>query len=415
MFSFFGGGGTFQEEYKSYLEEGCAEDIEKATFDNIKVVARAMKKAGKLPLAIDGFRHALNKGAPDDKAEAAVQYNLANTLFEERLYDQAIQSYSDAVKTKGESGFPQAEYNQAVTICEMANDVKYIKRIGAFLQLKAMLDEVTCDEKGLDLMKSDHAIRNLINDLGEDDHAAVVNAVEGKAMELVLAAEGGAAKLPGLKEARAGTVWTKQLGIMTGADAKLLETASADSKDDDGTFKLALKYLLDTGRVDQKKIEKESLMYGYVAALDLVNAEGFKHLASLDDKLAVARKAVKEAGGSVQVAVMKKSIPHYENSVNQYKAMFQKDNSNKKVEEMLADAMYNHGVARKDIGEMLGAAGGKELTEAITCFRSYLEHDPYSSNAKRLQEVCEWRRGMIVSLTIEQFQEQVGAGGAPGK
>ena len=112
---------------------------------------------------------------------------------------------------------------------------------------------------------------------------------------------------------------------------------------------------------------------------------------------------------------MKKSIPHYENSVNQYKAMFQKDNSNKKVEEMLADAMYNHGVARKDIGEMLGAAGGKELTEAITCFRSYLEHDPYSSNAKRLQEVCEWRRGMIVSLTIEQFQEQVGAGGAPGK
>lgn len=177
-----------------------------------------MKKAGKLPLAIDGFRHALNKGAPDDKAEAAVQYNLANTLFEERLYDQAIQSYSDAVKTKGESGFPQgefcfccvqrsdfdtlfplplaiaAEYNQAVTICEMANDVKYIKRIGAFLQLKAMLDEVTCDEKGLDLMKSDHAIRNLINDLGEDDHAAVVNAVEGKAMELVLAAEGGAAK-----------------------------------------------------------------------------------------------------------------------------------------------------------------------------------------------------------------------------
>lgn len=43
MFSFFGGGGTFQEEYKSYLEEGCAEDIEKATFDNIKVVARAVR------------------------------------------------------------------------------------------------------------------------------------------------------------------------------------------------------------------------------------------------------------------------------------------------------------------------------------------------------------------------------------
>jgi hypothetical protein len=124
---------------------------------------------------------------------------------------------------------------------------------------------------------------------------------------------------------------------------------------------------------------------------------------------------VKAAGGSVQVAVMRKSLTHYENAVSQYKAMFEKDVGNSKIEEMLADAMYNHGVARKDIGEMLGASGAKELSEAIVCFRSYLEHDPGSSNAKRLQEVCEWRRGMIVSLTVEQFQAQVAAAGATPK
>lgn len=411
MWSFFGGGGTFEEEYKSYVEEGCPEDIKDANFDNIKVVARAMKKAGKLPLAIQGFRFALNKGPPDDKAEAAVQYNLANTLFEERLYDQAIDSYRSAIKAKGDSGFPQAEYNQAVTICEMANDVKYIKRIGGFLQLKAMLRLVECEEKGLEEMKSDRAIRALLNDHGDEEYADVVNAVERKALDLVLATEGGAAKISGLKEARASTVWAEQLGILSGADPQLLTTAAGDSKDDDGTFKLALKYLMETGRVDAKSMERETLLYGFVAALELVNVEGFKHLAPLNEKVNEARKAVKEAGGSVQVAVMKKSIQHYEAAVQHYKAMFEKDQSNKKVEEMLADAMYNHGVARKDIGEMLGVAGGKELSEAITCFRSYLEHDPYSSNAKRLQEVCEWRRGMIVSLTIEQFQAQVQSAG----
>jgi hypothetical protein len=96
----------------------------------------------------------------------------------------------------------------------------------------------------------------------------------------------------GIKETRAGTVWTKQLGVLTGADSKLLEEAAADSKDDDGTFKLALKYLMDTGRVDANKLEKETLMYGYVAALDLVNVEGYRHLAPLDDKLGEARAAV---------------------------------------------------------------------------------------------------------------------------
>jgi tetratricopeptide (TPR) repeat protein len=67
-----------------------------------------MKKAGKLLLAIEGFRAALKEGS-DAKAEAAVHYNLANTLFEERLYDQAIAAYNDAVTSKGDPGFPQGE------------------------------------------------------------------------------------------------------------------------------------------------------------------------------------------------------------------------------------------------------------------------------------------------------------------
>ena len=81
-----------------------------------------------------------------------------------------------------------------MTICEMANDVKYIKRIGGFLQLKAMLRLVECEEKGLEEMKSDRAIRALLNDHGDEEYADVVNAVERKALDLVSATEGGAAK-----------------------------------------------------------------------------------------------------------------------------------------------------------------------------------------------------------------------------
>jgi hypothetical protein len=39
----FGSTGTFEEEYKSYVQEGCADTFEAAKFEDKKVVARAVR------------------------------------------------------------------------------------------------------------------------------------------------------------------------------------------------------------------------------------------------------------------------------------------------------------------------------------------------------------------------------------
>lgn len=398
------GAQTFEKAYDDYKEDDAPE-FAQAKFDDLKLAARKMKKAGKLELAMEGFERAIKAGAPGDAEEAVVWYNLANTQFEERRYDQAIRSYKNALEKT--DPFPQAEYNKAVTICEMANDLAFIKRIGTFLQVKMALGLIDCELSGFnEERKSDKAIMALLEE-HSDDPATVVSEVEKLAfMGEIQKSDMSRDDQATYKQVRATKKWPQQLQILTGVDEKLREAAAAGARDDDGTFKLASKYLMEHSLVQAEAVERHLVKYGYAAALLLPNEEGYAHLGKSEESLAVAQDAILKANGNVQVALMTMALPHYNKAVEQYKAA---ESKSAKAKEMLADAIYNRGVALKDIGEMMGPAGGKYLSEAIAEFASYLERDPTSTNAKRLKECCEWRRGMIVSLTVEQFHASVAA------